>query len=103
MIGALENDCVNFLTANLDAKNVLSALEICVKRDVNSKLLENCRKYIQNNINELAKEWESLSVSHECLLFLLESLFSASNVELFKRLNFMVNTYCKVELLAFKF
>ena len=73
MIEELERCCEKFITSNMNPKKCLMILEKCLMFDISTNLLEYCQNYIQRRINEVLKVWESLDVSHNCLLFLLES------------------------------
>ena len=85
MLEELEKFCVKFLAANLDETSVLTALDRCLKYEISSKLLENCQHYIQKRTRYFLKQWESLSVSYDCLIFLLEQEeLNALEVDLFE-------------------
>ena len=85
MLEELEKFCVKFLAANLDERSVLTALDKCLKYEISVKLLESCQHYIQKRTRYFLKQWESLSVSYDCLIFLLEQEeLNALEVDLFE-------------------
>ena len=92
MIDDLEQSCVDFLVANLNTKSVVNAVEKCLSQELSPKLLEECRKYIQTNMKVLLKDWESMDISHGCLIVLLEqeTVFTVQEVDRFQ----FVSTIC---------
>lgn len=72
MIKELESCCEKYLTTGLNPTKCLMILDKCLMFDINTKLLNDCQNYMKWRINEVIKEWESLNVSQNCLLFLLE-------------------------------
>ena len=85
MLERLEKYCVEFLRVNMNATNVLTILDRCIKYEISLQLLESCQNYIQKRTGYLLKHWESLNVSYDCLIFLLEQdTLNVLEVDLFE-------------------
>ena len=85
MVPLLEKHCIDFLTKNLSAKNVLGVLDQCLQWEVNLDLLVKCKEMLQKQTNEVLKSVEFLGISQKCLIVLLEQeKLTATEGTLFK-------------------
>ena len=85
MLEGLEKYCVEFVGVNMNAINVLTILDRCLKYEISLPLLESCQNYIRNRTGYLLNHWESLNVSYDCLIFLLEQdTLNVLEVDLFE-------------------
>ena len=85
MLEGLEKYCVEFLRVNMNATSVLTILDRCLKYEISLPLLESCQNYIQKRTGYLLKDWESLNVGYDCLIFLLEQeTLNVLEVDLFE-------------------
>ena len=84
VLPSLENHCIDFLTKNLSAKNVLGVLDQCLQWEVNPNLLGKCKEMLQTQTKEVLKSEEFLGISQKCLIVLLgQRKITATEGELF--------------------
>ena len=93
MVKPLELHCINYLLANLNAENVLTILQFCIDCQTDTRLMDECRKFIQIHTKNVVEAESFKEISHECLTLLLtQSSLDISEVSLFEavRLFFLI-------------
>ena len=92
MVPSLEKHCIDFLTKNLSAKNVLGVLDQCLQWEVNPNLLGKCEEMLQTQTMEVLKSEEFLEISQKCLIVLFGQVkLTATEGELFKSVRLTYN------------
>lgn len=85
MIRPLEFICVNYLLDNLNGENVFTILQLCIDCDIDLRLMDECKGFIRSNTDSVLKSEHFPSISHECLVVLLEQdSLNVAEVQLFE-------------------
>ena len=91
MIKQLKTRCINFLVENIDVANVFTIVQYCLDVEVDKKVMENCKDFLQCEIGEMVKTDEFNHISIKCLKFLLElNHINLPEIDLFKAVSYLI-------------